>query len=326
MDIQQLRHFLATVRHGNLSVAARTLHITVSGLSRSIKALEDSIGLPLFSRSPRGLEPSSHGLRLVPWAQAIVNQRDRALEEFAALRQARSGVLHFGVTMNFARSLAPQVVQSLLQGSPGLEITVTTGSQTELTGRLQASEIDFVFGTIRQRSDSPDLFYDPLMLSRSGVFCRPQHPYATLSGGVEASKLARADWALVDSSSSRQAFHEYFVSRNLPVPRLAACSNALEFLLELVQRTDLLTNLPEQLVEPLVREGRLVQLPCEPPTGHATVGFVLRVGHVVTPAMQAAIDWIRQRRDALYAEQAPLPRPATSPVAVAVTATQRHGT
>lgn len=324
MDIQQLRHFLAAVRHGNLSVAARTLHITVSGMSRSIKALEDSIGLPLFIRSARGLEPSSHGLRLVPWAQAIVNQRDRALEEFSALRQARSGVLHFGVTMNFARTLAPQVVESLLRGSPGLEITVTTGSQTELTGRLQASELDFVFGTIRQRSDSPDLTYDPLMLSRSGVFCRPQHPYATQGAGVDASRLARADWALVDSSSSRQAFHEYFASRGLPVPRLAACSNALEFLLELVQRVDLLTNLPEELVEPLVAEDRLVQLPCEPPTGHATVGFVYRVGHVVTPAMQAAIDWITGHRDALHTGRAVAARPAPSPAPAGAAARRKE--
>jgi hypothetical protein len=67
-------------------------------------------------------------------------------------------------------------------------------------------------------------------------------------------------------------------------------------------------------------------LPCEPPTGHATVGFVLRVGHVVTPAMQAAIDWISKHRDALYAEQPPVPKPAAAPVAATPTASQRHGT
>jgi DNA-binding transcriptional LysR family regulator len=298
MDIQQLRHFLATVRYGNFGVAARTLHITVSGLSRSIKALEDSLGLPLLNRTPRGVEPTPHGTRLVPWAQSIVNQRDRALDEFKGLRQARSGVLRLGLTMNFAGQLGPRVVEELLRRSPGLEITVTTGSQTELTGRLQASELDFVFGTIRQRADSVDLTYDPLQLSRSGVFGRPQHPLTALAT-VDAAKLARADWALVDSSSSREAFREYFVSRGLPVPRLAVCSNALELLLEIVQRADLLTILPEALTQPQVQAGALAQLRCEPPTGHATTGFVYRSGHVMTPAMEAAIELIRAGVDGL---------------------------
>ncbi len=315
MDIQQLRHFLATVRYGNLGVAARSTHITVSGLSRSIKALEDSVGLPLFTRTPRGVETTPHGLKLVPWAQAIVNQRDRILEEFQGLRQARSGVLRFGVTINFANDLAPRVVSELLRRSPGLEITVTAGAQTELTDRLQAAEIDFVFGTIRQRSDSPDLTYDPLRLSRSGVFCRPGHPYAALTS-IDVAKLSRADWAIVDSSSSRDAFREHFASRGLPVPRLAVCSNSLDVLLQAVQEADLLTNLPELLVRSKVGRGTLVHLRCDPPTGHATVGFVHRSGHVVTPAMQAAIDLIRANIEELdRADGDEEPRDATRPAA-----------
>ncbi len=302
MDIQQLRHFLSTVRYGNFGVAARTMHITVSGLSRSIKALEESVGLPLFVRSAHGVEPTSHALSLVPWAKSIVNQRDRALEEFRNLRLARSGVLRFGITINFARDLAPRVVGELLRRSPGLEVTVSAGSQTELVERLQAAELDFVFGTIRQRPDGADLVYDPVQLSRSGVFCRPEHPYARLAT-VDAAKLAGADWALVDSHSSRQAFAEYFASRALPVPRLALCSNSLECLVESVRRSDLLTNLPERLLTREIAAGTYAQLRCEPPTGHATVAFVQRAGHVATPAMLLALELIRSFGEDLYPRQ-----------------------
>ena len=248
----------------------------------------------------------------MPWAQSIVNQRDRALEEFRNLRQARSGVLRFGITINFARDLAPRVVSELLRRSPGLEVTVSTGSQSELTERLQAAELDFVFGTIRQRPDGADLAYDPIQLSRSGVFCRPDHPYTRLAT-VDATKLARADWALVDSHSSREAFREYFASRTLPVPRLALCSNSLECLVESVRRSDLLTNLPERLLGLEIEAGAFVQLRCEPPTGHATVAFVQRAGHVATPAMHLALELIRSFGDDLYPRQPADPPAAAQP-------------
>ena len=312
MDIQQLRHFLATVRYGNLGVAARTQHITVSGLSRSIKALEDSVGLPLFTRSAHGVEPTSHAHSLVPWAKSIVNQRDRALEEFRNLRQARSGVLRFGLTINFARDLAPRVVGALLSRSPGLEVHVITGSQMELTERLRAAELDFVFGTFRQRPDDADLFYDPMQLSRSGVFCRAEHPYTRLAT-VDVAKLARADWALVDSDSSRQAFREYFASRSLSVPRLVLSSNSLECLVESVRRLDLLTNLPERLLALEIGAGTLVQLGCEPPMGHATLAFVQRAGNVVTPALRLALELIRSFGDELYLSQPDDPRARARP-------------
>jgi DNA-binding transcriptional LysR family regulator len=320
MDIQQLRHFLATVRYGNLGVAAQTLHITVSGLSRSIKALEESVGLPLFTRTARGVEPTSHAMGLVPWAQSIVNQRDRALEEFRNLRQARSGVLRFGITINFARDLASRIVGELLGRSPGIEVTVSAGAQTELIERLQAAELDFVFGTIRQRPDGTDLTYDPIQLSRSGVFCRPDHPYTRLAN-LDVAKLSRADWALVDSHSSREAFHEYFASRALPVPRLALCSNSLECLIETVRRSDLLTNLPERLLAREVAAGTFAQLHCEPPTGHATVAFVQRTSHVTTPAMLLAMELIRGFADDLYPNDPGNAQPAMQATASRVPST-----
>ena len=78
------RTFREVVRDGSLSAAARRLALTQPTVGRHIDALEASLGLALFTRSPRGLLPTSAALDLVPHAEAMAAAA-------AALRRAASG-------------------------------------------------------------------------------------------------------------------------------------------------------------------------------------------------------------------------------------------
>jgi DNA-binding transcriptional LysR family regulator len=78
------RTFLGVVRHGSLSAAAHRLALTQPTVGRHIAALERSIGVALFTRSPRGLLATPAALDLVPHAEAMA-----AAE--AAFKRAASG-------------------------------------------------------------------------------------------------------------------------------------------------------------------------------------------------------------------------------------------
>ena len=78
------RTFLDVVRHGSLSAAAHRLALTQPTVGRHIAALERSIGVALFTRSPRGLLATPAALELVPHAEAMA-----AAE--AAFKRAASG-------------------------------------------------------------------------------------------------------------------------------------------------------------------------------------------------------------------------------------------
>ena len=75
---------LEVVRDGSLSGAARRLGLTQPTVGRHVDALEVALGLPLFTRSPRGLIPTSAALDLVPHAESMAAAS-------AALRRAASG-------------------------------------------------------------------------------------------------------------------------------------------------------------------------------------------------------------------------------------------
>ena len=59
MRIQQLRLLLAIAETGSLRASARALSLTQPALTKSLRLLEDELGVPLVVRSP-------HGARLAP--------------------------------------------------------------------------------------------------------------------------------------------------------------------------------------------------------------------------------------------------------------------
>ena len=78
------RSFLAVVRRGSLSAAARDLDLTQPTLGRHIAALEAAIGAKLFTRSQTGLKPTQTALELLPHAEAMAASAE-------ALQRAASG-------------------------------------------------------------------------------------------------------------------------------------------------------------------------------------------------------------------------------------------
>lgn len=74
MSPEQLESFVTIARVGKLGRAAVELHITEPPLSRRIRALEEELGTPLFTRHARGMRLTAAGQRLLPHAVDILDR------------------------------------------------------------------------------------------------------------------------------------------------------------------------------------------------------------------------------------------------------------
>ena len=78
MDLRQLRHFVAIFERGNLSKAAEDIFISQPALTRSLKTLEDELGVELLQRHARGTTPTEAGERFYHHAMSILAECSRA--------------------------------------------------------------------------------------------------------------------------------------------------------------------------------------------------------------------------------------------------------
>ena len=76
MDLKQLQYFVACAQTGSFSDAAKILYSTQPSVSKVIKSLEDTLGIQLFERLPRGIRLTVQGQKVYHYACKITNQID----------------------------------------------------------------------------------------------------------------------------------------------------------------------------------------------------------------------------------------------------------
>ncbi|OON64203.1 LysR family transcriptional regulator [Massilia sp. KIM] len=78
MNLADLRVFVCVARHDSLHAAAQELHLTPSAVSKSLRRLEEDVGLPLFDRSARQLVLNDSGKQLLPQARTLLELAEKA--------------------------------------------------------------------------------------------------------------------------------------------------------------------------------------------------------------------------------------------------------
>lgn len=125
------RSFLAVMREGSLSGAARSLGMTQPSLGRHMRELEEALGVPLFARSPQGLAPTDLAHELVPHAQAMASS-SAALRRAASTRQdAIAGVVRITASEVIGAEVLPPILAAFRQQHPGIVIELSLSNQAE---------------------------------------------------------------------------------------------------------------------------------------------------------------------------------------------------
>ena len=96
MDIRQLKYFLTVVEEGQITAAAKKLHMAQPPLSHQMKLLENELGVILFKRGPRQISLTDGGKILANRAKQIMELSDSAAKEIDDFKRGFRGTLTIG--------------------------------------------------------------------------------------------------------------------------------------------------------------------------------------------------------------------------------------
>lgn len=132
------RSFLAVFRERSLSGAARTLALTQPTIGRHIDALEDALGVALFTRSQAGLIATPEAAALVPHAEAMAAAAD-ALQRTASGEAAEErGAVRVTASDMIGHEVLPAILTRFNQQHPRIAIELVLSNRSEDLLRREA--------------------------------------------------------------------------------------------------------------------------------------------------------------------------------------------
>ncbi|MFM8547188.1 MAG: LysR family transcriptional regulator [Betaproteobacteria bacterium] len=293
MDYRKLQMFLGAVRHGNLTEAAAELGVSQPALSKSIKALERSLGVRLLERGRFGVSPTPAGEALLQHGQVVEAELRSATGTIEALKGSRSGHVLVGCGPTEANRLLPLALVRLADTHPELRVTVLYGLNESLMPAVKLGEIDFALSSVPPRATDAALNHEALFTETGVVAARTAHPLARRPG-IRASQLIEQRWILPRRRElERLAFDDFFTRHGLEPPSSQVETTSTVLMKAMVMQSDALTYIPRDLIWWEAQAKQLVALDVLGTDWTRIVGITRRRRGSTSPAAMRLIEALR---------------------------------
>lgn len=265
MNLSHLRHALVLAEARNFQRAADSLHLSQSALSRSIQALERSLGAQLFDRGKKDVEPTELGRLLLVHAAQVEGAARDLQREIALAQGLESGELSVGAGPFGGIALMGNVAARLSRRHPKLHVKLIVAPWNELPDRLRSREIDLMVADLRSIRTLDEFETMSLAPHPARLVCRADHPLTQLdqisTADLLGYPLAGPQLTDDDLESVLPLIPAALRARARHKGLLTIVSDSAPVLSTLVQESNCLALLYLFLIESELRSGRVRIIP-----------------------------------------------------------------
>ncbi len=273
---RRLLVFSELVEQHHMGAAADSLGISQPAASQSLREIESSLGLRLFSRGAGGMQPTPLGALLgthIRRALAEIRAGEIAVK---SLRGAIAGGVAVG-TLSLGRTrLLPRAIIQLTQQYPNLTVSTVEGAFEHLAMRLRAGDIDFILGALRTPEHTVGLTRDIVAYDVLSLVVGKSHPLAR-KRTLAYSDLASAEWVLPPRGTpTREMIKSAMKNNRVSEPRVVVETTDLAITRGLLVGSLMVTAVSAHLFFDELRAKILQILPLELPETRRPIGILQR--------------------------------------------------
>lgn len=174
MDTEKCRTVLCAIEMGSLSAAAGKLGYTPSGISRMVHSMEEETGFPLLIRGRLGVTPTQECKRILPLWRKLLGYEERYLQLTAEIRGLETGSITVGSAYPAYYHPLSEVIAEFGKQHSGIEIRITEGNSSQLSGALEEHRVDFCIISRREG----DFEWTPLREDPLVAWVPPGSPFS----------------------------------------------------------------------------------------------------------------------------------------------------
>ena len=280
--------------------AADAANMTQPAASKLLAELEDTLGVTLFVRHARGVEPTWYGEVLLRHARNAVMELRQAQEEIADLKSGLTGHASIGTVVTSATSLVPMAVAELKAGNPRLLVNIEMDFSEVLVRQLLAGKFDMVVARIYQPEGLAELNFEAFGEEPHAMYARADHPLVR-KRGLRLDELVGQTWVLPPRGNVlRDRLTVLFLEQRLELPKQVVETASLPIIISLLQMSEMVSALPSEVVRPYCESGVLKKMPIKLDLRLGEAGIVTRRDKEMSPGARAMLAALRAVAARLY--------------------------
>jgi DNA-binding transcriptional LysR family regulator len=271
-------------RELNLGRAAAGLGMSQPAATKLLQQAEEALGVRLFNRQARGMQPTATGEVLIRYARQSLVDFGFAREQMAALRSGLRGRLRVGTVPGALPQLLAPALAEYKREHPRVAVSVLVETSDVMLGLLEGGDVDLVLGRPTEGHFDDELEIVPLLSEPQVVVVRAGHPL------LEQERLALEDlvrwpWILQPPGSPQRsrfesALREAGLHARLDITETAS-TVATTVLLE---ASDMAAIMPASLAAHYARLGVLQVVPLALPLQVPSLHLITRRHRALSPA------------------------------------------
>ncbi|SNZ17133.1 DNA-binding transcriptional regulator, LysR family [Terribacillus aidingensis] len=244
MELRQLRYLVEIVKQKRLTKAAENLHISQPALSKTIKSLEEELGITLFKRSNKSSTLTDAGKVVYTYSQQVLAQLDEMQTTLQDLTDLQQGAVTIGIPPIIGSLFFPKVMARFHQTYPNVTINITEYGAARVVKAVDEGE--FELGVAVMPIDAKEFNYYPIVEEEMKLMVHREHPLADRNL-VELKELRNEDFIFYNEEF---ALHDIMRKRCIEEgfePHILFKSAQWDFISEMVAANLGVSVLPESI-------------------------------------------------------------------------------
>jgi DNA-binding transcriptional LysR family regulator len=292
----KLRHMeilLAVVETGSMAKAGKRLAISQPAISRAIAEMEHTLGVPIFDRSPKGVEPTQYGRALLKRGTAAFDEIAQAVKDIDFLADPTAGELWIGTAPGLAEGVVLAVIDRLSRQYPRVTVHLLTGGLLIQHEALRQRRIEFAFGGSTGPSSDDDIDAETLYEEPLVVVAGLENPWAHRRK-IKLAELVNEPWTwpaagtVIDSLVAGA-----FRASGVDPPRATIYAEAYSLRIRLAATGRFLAIVPASIMRFPGTPTSIKVLPVDLPTTRRQIGIITLKNRTLSPLAQIFIECAR---------------------------------
>lgn len=309
ISLRHLHIFLTVTQRGSMARAAAQLGISAPAVSEVIADLEQTLGVPLFERSTRGVKPTVYARAMMDRSVAAFDELKQGIRTLEHLSDPTAGELWIGCIETVAVLMLPLILQTFMARYPRAVVHVMRLSSARPEFReLSERKLDLVVArTPEPANETGDLMLQPLFDDRL-VVAASAHGRWAHRRKLDLGDLVDEPWLLTAPDCwVHTGIKEAFRTRGLKAPQVRLMTQSMPLRMSLVAAGPYITAFPGYHCAFDADRWSVKILPIDLPDCLFPLAVISLKNRRLNPIAQGFIDHIRAF---FTASPAPTLRPA----------------